>query len=694
MNKKSLFCCLMILGTSTLRADIKLPAIFSDHMVLQQGIKIPVWGWADPGEAVTVKLGNKSAQTTADPTGKWRVDLENSATVSKPQTMTIRGKNILKIEDVLVGEVWVCSGQSNMGFSLWHVNNAQDEINNAKYPKIRMFVTEMVSRPLPQENCSGRWLVCKPEEVGVQGFSAVGYFFARELHRNLKRPIGMLHSSVGATDAELWISLAGLKQLPQFQTEVKKAEAYGQEFTEKQGEYPAAMSNYEKQLAEATKAQNDQEVLWRTQIDAEDQGIKEQWMLPGKFSGGADLKLPDDYSHPALGSYLGSVWCRKEVKIPDAWIGKPLELHLGIIDETDDSYVNGQKVGSIWFDVPGFSQKRRVYSVHASLITSNAVSVTVRMVNRFGELGLFGPENEMSLVCKEGGGTPVALSGTWSYKKALEWKNSDIPKSVPKPKEPWGTRVAGSYFNGMIHPLIPYGIRGAIWYQGENNSARPDPYQELLPGLIASWRTAWGEGNFPFYIVQIANFGKANAAVEKKSMAELREVQASTARTVPNAGMAVTLDGVAEGHPTDKAIVGRRLGLQALAKTYGKDLPCEGPTYQGMKAGGNLIRLSFQFADGLQTRPTPNTMAMGNKVAGFSIAGADKVFHLAQARIDGQTVVVWSDNVSNPVAVRYAWANNPLCSLYNAAGLPLVSFRTDQWSPAEITMADENPPVP
>ena len=680
----ALFAC-----PAPLHADVKLPAIFGDHMVLQQDSKIPVWGWAAPGENVGVKLGKQSAKTQAGPDGKWRVDLKPIAHSATPLTLTVKGKNTLKFEDVLVGDVWICSGQSNMGFSLWHVNNAQEEINNAKYPGIRMFVVDAQFRPVPQENCSGHWIVCQPDQVGVQGFSAVGYFFARELHRKLHFPIGMINSSVGATDAELWISLAGIKQLTQFQTDVQKAEAYANEFTAKLPEYGATMADYDQQLADFNKAQQAQEDAWHAKIDAEDPGMKESWMKSGALSEEKTFTLPDDYSHPSLGSYLGTVWCHKEVKIPDAWIGKPLELHLGVIDEADETYVNGQKVGFTWYGMPDFSMVRRIYAVPASLVKGNTVSVIVRMVNRFGELGFFGPENEMCLVCKETGGASVALSGAWAYKLGAAWTKTDLPKSIPSPKEPWTTRVAGSLYNGMIHPLVPYAIKGAIWYQGENNHARPIPYRELLPGLIASWRNAWGEGDFPFYIVQIANCGKA-AVVEKKSMAELREAQAITAQNGKNTGLAVILDGVPEGHPTHKEVVGKRLALQAFAKTYGQTLVFDGPTYQEMKIEGNRVHLSFRSAKGLQTRKTPNTAALPEGEAlGFAIAGEDKVFHAAQARMEGESVVVWSDKVPNPVTVRYAWADNPIANLYNGEGLPMGPFRTDQWSSEEIGVAKE-----
>jgi sialate O-acetylesterase len=505
-----IFALLFVLTSvcSVCSAEVKLHALFSDHMVLQQGVRAPVWGTADPGEQVKVTLGSASAQATADDEGRWKVEL-GPLKAGGPLEMTVAGKNTLTLHDVAVGEVWICSGQSNMEMAVGNsprawggVNNAEQEIAAGNYPMIRQFTVKKAVAGKPQSDVAGEWLVASPETVGQ--FTAVGYFFGRELHKALGVPVGLIHTSWGGTPAEAWTSEQTLLSEPDlasiFTTRQKEIAAY-----------PQALEKYREQLA--------------------------QW---------------------------------------------------------DEASRQAEAAGKVAPRPPKFPDDPR--------------------------------------------------SSSW--------------------------RASGLY-NAMIAPLIPYATRGAIWYQGESNADRAYQYRKLFPAMIRDWRRAWGEGDFPFLFVQLANYIQNYAP--KTSWAELREAQTMTL-SLPKTGMAVTADigDPNDIHPKNKQEVGRRLALAAEAIVYGKDVVYSGPVYDSMKVEGNKIRLSFRHVDGgLKGKPHPLTS--------FEIAGADRKFVAAQAKIEGKTVVVRSAKVAQPVAVRYAWADNPECSLYNKSGLPAVPFRTDDW---------------
>ena len=478
------FGILLLVSTGAVFADVKLPAVIGDNMVLQRGKKISIWGWAMPGEEVLVGVSWTSMRwaITANEDGKWIFKM-NPPKTSGPHEMTISGKNLIKIKNIMVGEVWICSGQSNMQMSA----NAKEEISAANYPNIRLFsVTRKVATE-PQSDCEGSWSLCSPETV--PGFSAVGYFFGRELYKELNVPIGLIHTSWGGTPSEAWTRRGVLEKIPD-------AEPILQRFDEAVAKYPQAMQEY------------------------------------------------------------------------------------------------GQRV------------PRR----------PNAP---------------FGPEHPHS---------PAGL------------------------------------YNAMIAPLIPYGIQGAIWYQGESNAGRAYQYRKIFPAMIINWRNDWGQGDFSFLFVQLANFMDTKPEPADSAWAELREAQLMTL-DLPNTGMAVIIDiGEAKDiHPKNKQDVGKRLALWALAKTYGKNLVYSGPLFKNMSIEGNKVILNFDhIGDGLITR--------GNEpLKGFAIAGSDRKFVWANANIEGDKVVVSSNEVSAPVAVRYAWADNPVCNLYNKEGLPASPFRTDSW---------------
>lgn len=483
------------------RAEVRLPHVFGDNMVLQAHARVPVWGWADPGEEVHVLVGDQLKKTRADQDGRWRVDL--APLDYGPVRFVVEGNNRIEFKNVLVGEVWVCSGQSNMEWPVARAMNADKEIATANYPEIRLFKVAKVVADKPLEDTGGSWRVCSPETV--RDFSAVGYFFARELHQRLGVPIGMIQSAWGGTPAEAWTSREALEADPELRPILER--------------WDAILANYE----QAQRRYEEALRRWREQAQAARQA------------------------------------------------GKP------------------------------------------------------------------------------------------------------VP---PRPRPPRGPnhphRPSGLY-NGMICPIVPFAIKGVIWYQGESNASRAYQYRKLFRTMIRDWRRTWGQGDFPFLFVQLANFRQRRAEPGESDWAELREAQ-MMALQEPNTAMAVAIDiGEANNiHPRNKQEVGRRLALAALAIAYGQDVVYSGPLFDRMEIEGNKVRLHFKHVDG-------GLVAKGGELRGFAIAGPDRKFVWAKAVIEGDTVVVWSDEVPNPVAVRYGWADNPDCNLYNKAGLPASPFRTDDW---------------
>ncbi len=494
-----------LLFASAAHADVRLPAVISDHMVLQAETPANVWGWAEPGEKVTVKFGGKTGASAADPAGRWSVKLDELKAGTAGE-LTVSGKNSLTVKDVIVGEVWVASGQSNMEWIVANSKRPQTEIAAANFPAIRVFTVAKNAQAEMQEDLPGKWEVATPETAGR--FTAVGYFFARKLHQTLQQPIGILHTSWGGTPAELWTPKRILASDPDFKPILDRWE-------KKVADYPQAKAAHDVAIAK-----------WR----------------------------------------------------------------------------------------------------------------------------------EAEKTAKDAGKQPP-----------------------PPPRAPQGGDVVGSpasLFNGMIAPLTPYTIRGAIWYQGESNASQARLYRKLFPTMILSWRRAWN-AEFPFLFVQLANFNAKHqpptGQPEESSWAELREAQAMTLE-IPRTGMAVAIDiGEAENiHPKDKPEVGRRLGLIAEATVYYRDQEFSGPLFSSSQAEDGRMRLSFRNAQGMKASD-------GGKLKGFAIAGEDKKFVWADAEIDGDHVIVSSPDVKEPVAVRYAWADDPECNLTNETGLPASPFRTDEW---------------
>lgn len=535
--------------------NVTLPRIFGDHMVLQGDARLPVWGWADPGEAVTVTFGEDTVSTTAAPDGSWRVDLPSRAAQTAPETLTVAGNDKHIFRDVLVGDVWVASGQSNMAFGIQLDSRGAEAIKTANHPSIRFFrvLPTTALTPLRGDALQGEWVVCSPQslkEGGPSGFSAAAFYFAREIQRVTGRPIGMIGTYWGGTPAEAWTSLSGL---------------------------------------------NKEELL------------KGYVATHEKIVAGFEAVSADYSRQKAVYDTAAKEW------------------HTG----------------------PGKEYYRQIAEWQRAAAQANAA------------------------------GQPAPAKPKMT-----------VPKPVPPVPPDGGQTAPASLFNAMIAPLIPYAIKGVIWYQGEANGgpAKGPEYATLFSRLITDWREKWGQGDFPFLFVQLAGFGTPAKSPSEGGLPLVREGQLK-ALSLPATGMAVAIDigDPWDIHPKDKFDVGHRLALAARHVAYGDELVYSGPIFKSMKVVGNTVELEFdQTGTGLTIgvppwTPTGKPPAPETELKGFGVAGADRKWVWAKATIVGGSVIVSSDEVKNPVAVRYGWANTPPCNLYNKEGLPASPFRTDDW---------------
>lgn len=628
---------------------IILPALFSDNMVLQRNEPMQIWGKAAPGGQVTVELGNQSGIAVVDSDSSWQVTLKPMP-AGGPYTLRIQGGETTEFKNVMLGEVWLCSGQSNMEMPLagWgRILNYQQEIKQANHPNIRLFTVEHATSPVPlTQVTSTGWHPCSPSTI--PNFSAVAYFFGRDLFQDLNVPIGLVQSTWGGTVAEAWTSGRSLKQLPDFAQAVQTMESGPASQQQLNARYQKEMEN------------------WYQKVDSQDPGFPRQgmsWAVPDfNSTNWKQMDLPTRWEQAGLEGFDGVVWFRKVLNLPGAWAGKDLTLHLGPVDDIDNTYFNGTEVGH----TQGYNTPR-TYQIPGNLVKAGRNVLAVRVIDTGGDGGIWGEPDQMEIGVPSG--AFQSLAGPWQYHTALS--ASDLP---PVPQSPAGPNRPTVLYNAMIHPLIPFTIRGVIWYQGESNASRAYQYRTLFPTLIKDWRQNWDEGTFPFLYVQLANYQAVRAQPGESDWAELREAQ-TMALSLPNTGMAVTIDiGEADDiHPKNKQEVGERLSLIARNLVYGEDITYSGPLYKSMTRDGDVIRVSFTHVDG------GLVVKGGGALKGFAIAGDDKQFYWANARIDGDQVVVSSEDVLNPVAVRYAWADNPICNLYNEAGLPASPFRTDDW---------------
>jgi sialate O-acetylesterase len=648
--------------------------LFTDHAVLQQGRPVPVWGTADAGEKISVVFGGKTYDTTAGADGKWQVALDSLAATSEPRELVIRGAaeaDTVILKDIVVGEVWLASGQSNMDWPVKEVSNAPAEIAAANFPLIHEFRVPRKGSLEPLDTVQSKWIACTPETVG--GFSGVAYFFARDLHQKMGVPIGIIHSSFGGTPAEAWTSREAFERVP----ELKARAAEQIEIMEKT---PAAIKAFPIDLA-----------AWETAnglVDTINEGLKNGWAAPEFDDSGWTAATAGFTLSSALKAKTGGVfWLRKVVDLPAESAGKPFRLGLGRLSEQYDTvYFNGIEIGSLGKAPPEFYTCSRTYNVPGKLVQAGRNVIAIRFVAHTQKGGIHRQGRELGLPVAD----PQSIDNTWkiAFEREFPPVSAEALAQRPKLATMKIKNTPSALFNAMINPLIPYALRGAIWYQGESNtnSAKlAELYKKLFPLLISDWRIRWGQGDFPFYFVQLANNGSVIRDHRDSSWAVLREAQSETLANTPDTGMAVTIDIGSDVtiHPLNKQDVGKRLALWASAKTYGeKALVFQSPLYQSHSVEDGKIRVVFNTGGsplmvaskaGLEpARETPQA-----KLEWFEIAGADGKFVWADAVIDGDSVVVSSQEVAAPTQVRYAWATNPEgCNLYSKAGLPASPFRT------------------
>lgn len=630
-------------------------SIFGSNMVLQQGSPVPVWGTAAPGAGVEVSFAGQKAAGKADATGAWKVALAPLTASAKGAELTITsGGEKVTFTDVLVGEVWFCSGQSNMQWPVSQANNPREEIDASNHPNIRLFtVPRRPSSVRKSTMDDASWVACSP--ATSPSFSAVGYFFGRELNQKLGVPVGLINSSWGGTVAEAWTSREGLVGDPVVREISDKFEAGSTDINKR-------VEEYQKEIAELAK---------RT-TDVKNEGYPKGWAGAQETSDveWKDMSLPGTWQSRGVQTH-GIFWFRKTVEVPAAWAGKDLKLSIGATDKSDVTYFNNEQVGSVTVkDRPQDSWSfHRAYTVPGRLVKAGKNVIACRVHSDMYAAGMTGPAAVMNLSCPGSTGEQIPLTGTWRY--AIEANYGHIIPPTP-PVGPEHHNAPSRLHNGMVAPVTPFAMRGVIWYQGESNATRPTQYRSLFKTLIKDFRKQFQQEALAFHFVQLANYMAQSSEPTESDWARLREAQAM-ALELPNTGMAVIID-IGQGddiHPTNKQDVGLRLAHSVMHGTYGKkDVhPC-GPIYKKHEVKGDAVKVSFDHA-------YKGLVAKGGTVTGFALAGADGKFHWADARIEGDAVVVSSAKVKEPKAVRYAWANNPVCSLYNGAGFPACPFRTD-----------------
>ena len=629
-----------------------LHPLFSDEAVLQRGKPVQVWGWAAPGETVAVALAGSglehaTAEATAGADGRWQAAI-GPFTAGGPYILTATaGAKKAEAKDLLVGDVWLCTGQSNMEFAVNGAKNAAAEKADANWPRIRHIAVARTNAAHPEELIKGQWRICSPETVG--GFTAVGYFFGRDLHQELKVPIGLIHSSWGGTRAECWTSAEALETLPEQAEEV--------------GKFRKLVADADAQRASSGKTYDELMAAW---LNANDPGTAApvKWSDPAfDASTWKTVRMPAIFEDAKIvpGDFDGTVWLRRTVTVSEADAAKGAQLAIGKVDDADATYVNGRWIGG-WEGAQG----ARKHKVPAGVLKAGDNLIAIRVLDLGNKGGITAKPEELVLTID--GGTALPLAGDWRMSVGVE-----LAKAPPLPVRHDRGQMATSLYNGMIAPLVPYTLTGAIWYQGESNASRGAQYRPLLTTMIGDWRTRFAQGDFPFLIVSLANFQERRNEPGESGWAQLRESQARVAVEVPKAGLALAIDvGDAKDiHPRNKQEVGRRLALAARSIAYGQDIAWSGPWYASHAVEGSAIRLTFSHLGG------GLVSSDGAPLTGFAIAGADGKFVWGEARIDGDSVVVSSPSVPAPTAVRYAWADNPACNLANKAGLPAVPFRTD-----------------
>ncbi len=657
MKKTLLLLTVVLLWAVTVKARVDLCPVFSDNMVMQQMTSnAPIWGESEPGKTITVVTSwdNAKYTTEADSEGHWKTAVRTPS-AGGPYTITISdGAAKTVLDNVMIGEVWICSGQSNMEMPVegWgHVKDWQREKADAdNYPNIRLLLASHVASSQLKDNLAvenGGWQECGAETVA--DFSACAYFFGRELHSSLGVPVGLIDTSWGGTIVEAWMSADAFDGVPGMEDNLRLG-------------------------AQMPETEEDRHAFY---VDRYNQWLKDLDRSDPGFADGRPVYAAADYDDsgwtacqmPYLGDMPGTInhmwWVRTTVDIPQEWEGRELLLSLGTIDDNDVTFFNGVPVGNTVTCVID-----RNYTIPSELVKAGKASVAIRVHDTGGLSGITCDADGFCLSLKDGS-ERIPLAGEWRYKTVkrtgeLPVQPSDINKFP---------NLHTVLYNSMINPIVPFAVKGAIWYQGEENASQAYQYRQMLPMMIDNWRRKWGY-DFPFYVVQLANYLQRQSEPQESEWAELREAQLMTRLHMDKVGMATIIDigDAGDIHPKNKQEVGRRLALCARATAYGENVGFEGPLYEGYRIRGEKIEVRFtpETSRGLTTSD-------GEAPKGFAVAGADHVWHWADARIEGGVVEVSSQEVRFPIAVRYAWADNPECNLTNDTGLPASPFRTDDW---------------
>lgn len=634
------FCCLFFLCQPVF-CQVRLPRLISSGMVLQRNADVRIWGWASPGEKVTIRFLGKTYQTVTTDNREWKIML-SPMKAGGPYSMEIDAGNHIDLTNILVGDVWICSGQSNMVLPMSRVAvKYPDVIAHSANNEIRQFfVTQKYNFGHPDADLSsGEWEPANP--YTVLHFSAAAYFFARALFEKYHVPIGLINASIGGTPITAWMSKESLEKFPAFLSEAKK-------FNNK--EYVDSIKRHDYQMSKT----------WNEYVWDHDKGLTGElpWYAP-QYDGSSwnNITLPGYWKDEGVAFKHGAIWFRKEFNVPESMVGKPATLFLGRIVDADYAYINGVFVGTIGYQYPP-----SIYPVAPSILKPGENLIAVRVISEGGKGGFI---KDKPYEIKEGNQI-IDLKGSWKYKAGVS-AVEPVGNTTFIQYEPMGL------FNGMIAPLLNYTIKGAIWYQGESNTGNPAGYSQLFSSMITDWRQKWGQGNFPFLFVQLPNYGNIQKEPTLYSgWAEIRNEQLKTL-SVSNTGMAVSIDAGEwnDLHPLDKEDVGKRLALAAEHIAYGNDkIVYSGPLCQSRKVEGNKAILTFDHTG-------TGLMVKGNTLKCFSVKGLNGNLVWADARIVAPNkIVVWNDHIKHPVMVQYAWSDSPDDpNLYNEEGLPASPFR-------------------
>jgi len=615
-------------------------AIFGHNMVIQRGINAPVWGNSKPGNKVTIDFAGYQTTATVAENGSWMARLPELI-AGGPFTMKIYSvEDTISFSNVLVGDVWLASGQSNMQMAMsWGVNNKEEEIKNANYPEIRFLSVANDLNNKPQDDISGgKWTECKPETV--KDFSAVAYFFARQIHREIDVPIGIINSTWGGTDIQAWMSREALEAIPFYKDTLPK-------ITANTGDFSKGYEHFE-----MTNKLRD------SIIDLSREGIKQKVFLPEyPDQNWKWMTIPCKWSDYGIKNYYGFVWFRKHIQLSVSERSQDLILNLGDVSNENIAFFNGTEVEKLG------TGTNVAYTIPAKLLKSGENVIAIRVLGRWGIGGFNSPVDHIYLELADKS-IRSSLANNWKY-------NEKIEPTTPSWMEYYNFPTF--IYNSKIAPIIPFGLKGILWYQGENNTKNPQGYEQLFSLLVNDWRTRWGHGYLPFIFAQLSNYGMRLVEPTESNAALIREAQA-IGLNIPNTAMVINIDlGLEDGdvHFRNKEQCGKRVAIAYLGLVYGKNIAYKNPIYKSMNVEGNKIRIKFENVTGdliTNDQTAPKS---------FAICGADRQFDWANSKIEGNEVVIWNDQIANPLAVRYSWADNPNCNLYNTEGMPVAPFSTE-----------------